>query len=359
MDAHRTATLPAHARDGFAGPDLITALRIHGADGEHVMLVGQPRFALGASASCEIVVDRPYVSSLHAMLERCENRVRVHDLSKNGIIFRGRYEKRFDIGPGDIFTLGEDNNRVYALSDEMRLARPVLAEVLSEQRFADIDDLLLTALHGDHVLLLGEPGSDQERLARAIHSASLRRRHHFVKATSSADGQLDRQLLAFATRGTLWLDVESTAAAIDTSALEQLLAPEANVRLVLGARTRDVARAAVGGDLLARLHVVRISPLRERAGDLATLIERAFIDRRSTLRFTDLTEANQAALLDNPWTGNLEQLREVADRLVQIAPCANDRTAATALKMPRTTFQRWLDVHRLALPLLRETPRQR
>jgi hypothetical protein len=245
----RTETLPQSKRNGLEGPDPITALRLRGVDIEHVMLAGQPRFALGSAASCDIVVDRGYVSSLHAMLERRENRIRVIDVSKNGIVFHGRYEKQFDIGPGDSFSIGDTT--CYVLNDEMRLARPVLAEVLGAARFEVIDDLTMTAVHGDHVLVLTEPGNDQERLARAIHSSSLRRRHHFVKAIPNTDGRLDRQLITYAERGTLWLDLEPVRVTVDPTFIEQLLLPDSNVRVVISARTLEIARKSLGIELAA------------------------------------------------------------------------------------------------------------
>lgn len=347
----RTETLPQSKRNGLDGPDAITALRIRGVDLEYVMLVGQPRFALGSLASCEIVIDRRYVSSLHAMLERRENRIRVIDVSKNGIVFRGRFEKQFDIGPGDSFNIGETT--CYALNDEMRLARPVLTEVLGAQRFETIDDLTMVSVHGDHVLVLSEPGNDQERLARAIHSASLRRRHHFVKAIPNEDGRLDRQLISYAERGTLWLELEHARVNIEPEFVEQLLLPDANVRVVISARTLDIARKSVGMELVGRAHQVAIPPLRERAGEIATLLERSFIDRRSSLRLADFTESNQAALVAYKWPRNLEELRDTADRLVQLTPFTKERSAAIALKIPRTTLQRWLGNLGLELPLLR------
>lgn len=335
----------------FEGPDRITALRIRGSDPEYTMLAGQARFALGTQPSCEIAVERRYVSSLHAVLERRDNRVRISDVSKNGIFYRGRVEKQFDIGPGDSFTIADLT--FYALNDEMRLARPVLAEILGAQRIEAIDDLLLCAVQGGHILVIAEPGTDQERLARAIHHASLRRRRHFVRALPNEAGRLDRQLLEYAEGGTLWLDLEPARASLDAAFVEHLVAPRSNVRVVLSARSLELARKGVGLELIARAHHVAVAPLRERAGEIAHLVERRFIERGSSMRFSDFTDANQAALLGNRWPGNLEQLRDTADRLLVMAPCTTERAAATALKTPRTTLQRWLDAMGLELPLAR------
>lgn len=352
VDMHRTETLPQSRRHALDGPDPITALRLRGEEREYTMLVGQPRFALGSLPTCDIVIDRRFVSSPHAILERRENRIRVIDVSKNGIVFRGRYEKQFDIGPGDFFSI--DEITCYALNDEMRLARPLVAEVLGAHRFAEIDDLLMAAVHGDHLLVVSEPGNDQERLARAIHGASLRRRHHFVKAVATEDGRLDRQILGMARGGTLWIDLDAKRKIRLDDALAELFdAPDANVRVVASTPSLDLARKDVGLEFVGRAYQVTIPPLRERAGDVATLLERAFIERRSSLRLSDFIESNQTALLSYRWPRNLEELHETADRLVQLAPHTTDRSAAAALKIPRTNLQRWLDSIGLELPLVR------
>lgn len=335
----------------FEGPDRITALRIRGAEAEYSMLAGQARFALGTQPSCEIAVDRKYVSSLHAVLERRENRIRISDVSKNGIFYRGRAEKQFDIGPGDSFTIADLT--FYALNDEMRLARPVIAEILGAHRIERIDDLLLAAVQGGHILVISEPGNDQERLARAIHHASLRRRHHFVKARPTESGHVDHQLLEYAEGGTLWLDLEAARVSVDAAFVERLVAPDANVRVVVCARSLELAQKSVGLELITRAHHVAVAPLRERAGEIASLVERRFIEQGASMRFSDFTEANQAALVGYRWPGNLEQLRDAADRLLVMAPCTTERAAAAALKTPRTTLQRWLDTLGLDLPLVR------
>jgi transcriptional regulator of acetoin/glycerol metabolism len=329
---------------------LITALRIRGTEYEYVMLAGRPKFGLGTSPHCEICVERRHVSHSHALLERREHRIRVTDLaSKNGVVFRGRKESQFDIGAGDTFSI--DETVFYALNDEMRLARPVVSEILGAQRMEDIDDVVMTAVLGSHMLLLAEPGSDQERIARAVHSASLRRRHHFVIARPT-DGALDPQLVEHARNGTLLL--MPGPASLDPRFVEAVLRPELNVRAIICATSLKSAIDSVTEDLAGRAYKVRIAPVRERRGEIAGLLERWFIDRQARLRFSDLTDENQAALRGYRWPENLEELREVAYLLVQLAPFASERKAAMEVNIPRTTVKRWLDTIGLALPLVRE-----
>jgi len=351
--SHRTASLPDDQRGTFFdGVDLITALRQRGTDVEHVLLAGQPTFSIGSSPSCDISVEGGYLSTLHCVLERRGQRIRVHDqASKNGTFFSGRRESQFDIGPGDSFVAA--STTFLALNEEMRLARPVVSEILGTERFEAIDDLLMVSVRGSHVVVHAEPGNDQARLARAIHTASLRRRYHLVTASPATANQstLDRQVIEHATGGTLLLQIDPEGVSFEQSFVELLLAPTSNVRIIASALSLDLAIRALGAELVGRSHQVTIGPVRERGGEIVSLLERWFIDRRSALRVTDFTEANRGALMRYRWPGNLEELRDAADRLVALAPHPSIRQAAPTLNISRSTLQRWLDAIGLTLPL--------
>jgi two-component system, NtrC family, response regulator GlrR len=354
-DPSRIETIPESRQDGvFSGFDLVTALRIRKAEVEHVMLAGQSKFTFGTAPGCDICVERRHVSFSHALLERRADRIRVTDLdSKNGIAFQGSKRKQFEIGPGDWFSI--DESVFYALNDEMRLSRPVVSEILGFQRMDAIDDLLMGAVHGPHVFLRAEPGCDQERLGRAIHRMSLRRRHRFVIAQPGAnDSAPVPQLVTHAHNGTLLLRLDATGARLDPVFVEALLSPEANVRVILCARSLKEAIDSVTESLASSAYRVEIPPVRERPGAIAPVLERWFIDRQSRLRFSDFTDDNQAALRAYRWPENLEELRKAADLLIQLAPYRSERTAAQEVNIPRSNVKRWLDALNLTLPLLRE-----
>lgn len=351
----RTETIPEGRQEGvFTGVDLITALRIRGTEPEAVMLAGKSKFSLGTSPECDICAERRHVSFSHALLERRGDRIRVTDLeSKNGIVFQGRQAKQFDIGPGDRFSI--DETVFYALNDEMRLNRPVLSEILGAQRMEAIDDLLMEAVRGSHVFLRAEPGCDQERLARAIHRMSLRRRHHFAIAQPGAvDSPPVPQLVTHARNGTLLVRLDATGARLDPEFVEVLVSPAANVRIILCAQSLKEAIDSVTEKLASSAYRVEIPPVRERSGEIASFLERWFMDRQSRLRFSDFTDENQAALRAYRWPENLEELRKAADLLIQLAPYVSERTAATEVHIPRSNVKRWLDTIKLTMPLLRE-----
>jgi len=351
----RTVTISESRQDGvFTGFDLVTALRLRGREPEHVMLAGKSKFSFGTSPDCDICVDCRQVSFSHGLVERRGDRMRVTDLeSKNGIAFQGRKLKQFDIGPGDRFSV--DETVFYALNDEMRLNRPVVSEILGPQRIEAIDDLLMEAVRGSHVFLRAEPGCDQERLGRAIHRMSLRRRHHFgIARPGNHDSPPTPQLVAHSRYGTLLVRLDTNGAKLDPAFIDALVSPEASARVILCAQSLKEAIDSVTEKLASSAYRVEIPPVRERSGEIASLLERWFVDRQARLRFSDFTDENQTALRAYRWPENLEEVREAADLLIQLAPYASERKAATEVNIPRSNVKRWLDTIKLSLPLLRE-----
>lgn len=349
----RTETIPESRRGrSFDGADLVTALRIRGVDLEHVLLVLQRKFTLGTADACDICVSGKHISFSHALLERLDNRIRVTDLgSKNGLTFCGRKERQFWISPGDTFSI--DETVFYALNEEMRVARPVVAEILGPQRTADIDDVMIAVVHGNRVLVLAEAGCDQEQLGHAIHNASLRRGHNFDMVGPAPSGeQLDPKRVERVKNGTMVLRLES-GGKLDPAFVDALLEPAWNVRPIICARTVRDAIDSVTERLVDCTFHVRIAPLRERSGEVTTLLERSFVNCGAHLRFSDFTDENQAALRTYHWPGNLEELREAAGMLIRLAPYESERQAAAETGVPRSNIKRWLDNLKLTFPLVK------
>jgi len=324
------------------------------------MLAGQTRFSLGRHEDCDICVVRPHISHSHALLERRNGRVRITDLqSKGGLQVGGSFGgaegvTQFDIGPGDSFFIGE--TEFLALSDEMQLQRPVVAEILGPQRTADIDELLMKSVNGPHILFCAEPGCDQERLGGAIHHMSLRRGRDIVPAQPGhPQWHPVPQLVAQARHSTLLLRIDAPGAELDPAFVQALTRPNAGVRVIICAPTLIEAIHLVTEKLAGGAYRVEIPPLRMRWGEIESLFERWFIDRQSGYRFSDFEDKYQAALKAYRWPENLEELRDVADTLIQLAPYASSRKAEEAGVMPKTNINRWLAKLGLKMPLLRES----
>jgi two-component system response regulator HydG len=216
-----------------------------------------------------------------------------------------------------------------------------------------------------HVLILGESGSGKELCARAIHQASRRRDLPFLAINCAAmpDELLESELfghekgaftgatarrhglLELAHEGTLFLDeVGEMSVAMQAKLLRTLDSGEirrlggdrtlhVDVR-VIAATNRELARAAAAGefrrDLYYRLGVVviQVPPLRERADDIAVLIDhfsRELVARGQ--RPVSLSADAMALLTHYPWPGNVRELRNVIERLTVLSP-ADEVTAA-------------------------------
>ncbi len=208
------------------------------------------------------------------------------------------------------------------------------------------------------VLILGESGSGKEVLARAIHAESPRAAAPFVEVSCAAltESLLESELFghergaftgATARRkgkfevahgGTLFLDeIGDIGPKLQLDLLRVLEERrfnrlggnepiEVDVRII-AATNRDLKKAVASGtfreDLFYRLDVIPITlpPLRDRKEDIPLLVDR-FLERLSIEMKKPLegvsTEAMEA-LLDQPWRGNVRELRNVLERGAVVA----------------------------------------
>ncbi|MCB9599845.1 MAG: sigma 54-interacting transcriptional regulator [Sandaracinus sp.] len=232
--------------------------------------------------------------------------------------------------------------------DEERRARPVGLWGLvgqSPQMEAVFELLPRLAASDATVLVLGESGTGKELVARALHDHGNRKSRPFVAQNCAAmpDDLLESALFghvrgAFsgasrsqeglfgaADGGTLFLDeVGEMSPALQVKLLRVLqdgsylpvgaTAPrKANVRIV-AATHRDLARGVEEGtfrqDLFYRLHVlpIRLPPLRERLGDLRSLVDAFVADLPPTVP-RRVADATWECLEHYRWPGNVRELR--------------------------------------------------
>jgi len=223
------------------------------------------------------------------------------------------------------------------------------------------------------VLVQGESGSGKEGVARAIHAWSPRRSGPFVAINCAALGDTlleaelfgakrgaytgcDRDrpgLLHQAHDGTLLLDeVGEMSPSLQGKLLRFLdgggfrpvggsSETRCDVRIV-AATHRDLRRAArtgqFRGDLWWRLAVVRIRvpALRERTGDLATIVEalRPRLEAECARSPLQLTERALENLARQRWPGNLRELRGVLARALLASGGGPLDVDAFALEVP-------------------------
>jgi len=209
------------------------------------------------------------------------------------------------------------------------------------------------------VLVTGESGTGKELVAAALHAASPRRDHPFVRVNCAAiprdllesemfghekgafTGATERRIGRFelAHTGTLLLDevgdlgLEAQAKllrAIEAREIERVGGGKSirvDVRII-AATNKDLARAVRDGafrdDLLFRLNVIPIelTPLRERPDDIPLLM-RHFAERhraRTGQTCCGWSDGVLDAFLRYPWPGNVRELANIIERLSILHP---------------------------------------
>lgn len=354
MESRETETLP-NLPQGAIHPldDYVTSLRVMGNDVDYPLPPQTASFTLGAESHCDVVVPSAHVSGVHCLLTRRGGRIRVADQhSHNGTYFLNRREQQFDIGPGDVFSASAI--QFLAMTRDMRATRDVLAEIASTDqnepgRF--VDEILASTMRGPHVMIIGEPGCDQERLALSLHRASMRRAKFIEVGDVPTDRKLQRKIVDDACNGAVCVTLKGQSERLDEAFLSMLLSNDFRVRLFVLAPTLSAANNALGFHVVSRMLQIPLLPIRERAGDVPALLDRILAARNSALRFSDLKMENQQELLKHTWPQNFVELRDVAVRLVALHEHGSAKRAATVLGLPRSTFQYWVNRMKLVLPL--------
>ena len=207
------------------------------------------------------------------------------------------------------------------------------------------------------VLITGESGTGKELVASAIHRQSARAGKPFVCVNSAAipkdlvesemfghergafTGATERRVGRFelADGGTLFLDevgdlgLEAQAKllrVLESGVIERLGGEKpvtVDVR-VIAATNKDLRKASQQGqfreDLLFRLNVLPISipPLRERADDIAPLVEHFAARQVARLGRPVRFDAGAVRLLGGyGWPGNVRELANIVERLAILA----------------------------------------
>jgi two-component system response regulator AtoC/two-component system response regulator HupR/HoxA len=208
------------------------------------------------------------------------------------------------------------------------------------------------------VLIEGEPGCEQDVVARAIHVGSEREERPFVRVTCAAfrGDALERELfgwrkgafpgafddragrLELADRGTLFLDAPETPskslqakliAVLDEGRTERVGSTDAHVvdtRIIISlphGLDRAWRRDEILPELLAKLDVfpIRLPPLRERPEDIVPLAEHFLrkYGRRNARAATTLSPEAREQLVQYEFPGNARELENVIERAAILA----------------------------------------
>ena len=274
-------------------------------------------------------------------------------------------------GAFDYITKGDDNNKIIPLVSRAvekarmnvrleKLEKKVrqtysFDSVLGDSKALKEAVSLAQKVSGTDVpvLLTGETGTGKEVFAQAIHYNSKRAKQNFVavncssfskellesemfghKAGSFTGALKDKKgLFEEANNGTIFLDeIGEMAFELQAKLLRILETGEyikigdtkpthVNVRII-AATNRNLPEEIAAGrfreDLFYRLSVfqIHLPPLRERAGDVR-ILAKAFVkdfSGRLARPVTEITSAFFEALEQQPWKGNIRELRNVIER---------------------------------------------
>ena len=283
-------------------------------------------------------------------------------------------------GAFDYITKGDDNNKIIPLVSRAvekarmnvrleKLEKKVghtysFDSVLGDSKALKDAVSLARKVSGTDVpvLLTGETGTGKEGFAQAIHYNSKRAKQNFVavncssfskellesemfghKAGSFTGALKDKKgLFEEADNGTIFLDeIGEMAFELQAKLLRILETGEyikigdtkptrVNVRVV-AATNRNLPEEITAGrfreDLFYRLSVfqIHLPPLRERAGDVR-ILAKAFVKDfsvRLARPVTEITPAFLEALEQQPWKGNIRELRNVIERSLIV--CESER----------------------------------
>ncbi len=334
-----------------AGP---ARVRIREKGRERVVAFERPSLTIGKDPSNDVVLEDPYVSARHLLLERHGPSCHLRDLgSTNGTKLAGTRVMQAEVPAGLPVVVG-DCELVLEIGP-LREARPAgtfEGMVSGDPAMRQLFDLVERVAPSDAaVTIFGETGTGKELVARALHARSSRRDAPFIPVNCSAiaESLIESELFghekgafsgadrmrkgAFeeAAGGTILLDEigelpldlqPKLLRALELGEVKRVGASRpihVSTRIV-AATHRDLRAQVRGGkfreDLYYRLCVVplAIPPLRARKGDVRSLAERflqASAPRGLELRWTE--EALQK-LETYDWPGNIRQLKNVVHR---------------------------------------------
>jgi len=239
------------------------------------------------------------------------------------------------------------------LSRRQREFKRVLTKTPSMNHVFEI--IRLAAPTEATVVIEGEPGTEKEAVASAIHNQSSRQQGPFITISCAAlpEGQIENELFGYeedtvtgahppkagkielANGGTLFLDgIENLSVIMQTKLLrvfeeqkiQRLGGGHVDARVIIGTRIplkRLVAEGRMRSDFYYRMNVISIPlvPLRQRKSDIPLLVQ-DFLHRfrLSVEKGIDQVSAHAIdRLMQYHWPGNIQELESVLQKAVVLA----------------------------------------
>ncbi len=331
---------------------------VDGPDKGKEIEITKSRCTGGRSIINDLVIADKSISGTHFELVVRDDGYRLRDLhSRNGTFINDLRIREVYLLPGVQFRVGQTTVMFQSttdiveipLSKKDRFDKVIGGSPNMREIFANLEKISPSDLT---CLITGETGTGKELIARGIHNASHRKKKPFVVLDCGSipreliestlfghekgafTGAVGQQVGCFeqASGGTIFLD---EIGELDISLQPKLLRVleqreikrvggdrtiKVDVR-VLAATNRDLRAEVNNGnfreDLFFRLSVVNceLPPLRDRREDIPTLAN-LFLKDVISRRGTNMSfgQDAMAAMLNNPWAGNVRELRNVVER---------------------------------------------
>ncbi len=301
---------------------------------------------IGRDASCDLIIEDPYISLKHARISPVAGSWVITDLgSLNGTRIEGKRVDGAELVGGMRIGIGRTIIECGAYghvveSGSWLVTRGITAVVEEIERCAGTDL---------PVLILGESGTGKEGIARRLHDRSRRRSGTFVPVNcaampeSLADSLLfghakgaytgaqehTQGLISVSSGGTLFLDEVGELSASSQARLlrvieEGMVRPLGSLQVdpvdlrIVAATNRNLGEMVNRGmfrlDLFHRLAVltVKIPPLRDRRSDISELAR--FLISSRVIPAHGLSPSAMELLTRQSWPGNVRELRNVLAR---------------------------------------------
>jgi DNA-binding NtrC family response regulator len=319
---------------------------------------GRRRWVIGSSPSCDFVVEDPYVSGRHCVIERRVNgTVVVRDSdSRNGTFIDGNPVEAAELRVGSYLAVGRTTLvAIAALGSDRRRRALELLRGRDPGLRTTIDQAQRAAPTDCSVLILGETGTGKDLLARVIHESSRRASGPFVAVNC---GAIPRELVASelfghekgaftgaadgrdgffveADGGTLFLDeIGELPMELQPHLLRVLesrrvrrvggqVERQVDVRIVAATNRVDglgTDRSRLRADVYHRLATVVLSlpPLRDRMSDLGELVDAMLVELAPEHGLKTVSSEGWEALASYTWPGNVRELRGAVARAVAL-----------------------------------------
>jgi len=327
--------------------------------------VGVDKVLIGRDASCDLAIDDPEVSAIHAevFVEDCPagRRIVVRDCeSLNGMFVHGVPVRELVLAKPTTFMVATTKIEfVLGTPKEVALTKredfhglvgadPKMRKVMDRAQKIAPTEL--------SVLILGETGSGREVVARAIHAASPRASEPFVVVDCGSipaalaesmlfghergafTGAIDRSISPFlrAGRGTVFLDefgelplelqpkllralAERTVQSVGGTA------PKRFEARIVAATRRDLPTESNEGKFRSDLYfrvaeiTIELPPLRKRLADIPLLMKSILDDMGLIDAFDRISDQSMDWAMRHDWPGNVRELRNVVRAAVGLA----------------------------------------